>query len=120
MPDPKAIAEAYLAAWNEEDSQRRRVLLAQSWTSDARYVDPLMKGEGHEGIATMIQAARAKFPGHVFTLRGTPDGHGSYVRLSWTLAAPAGDHVALGSDVMRIDDQGRIAEVIGFLDAGVS
>jgi SnoaL-like domain len=120
MLDPKAIAEAYLGAWNEEDSQRRRVLLGQSWTSDARYVDPLMAGEGREGIATMIEAARGKFPGHAFMLRGTPDGYGRYVRLSWTLAAPAGDHVAHGSDVIRVDGQGRIADVIGFLDASAS
>ena len=36
------------------------------------------------------------------------------------LAAPAGDYVAHGSDLMRLDDRGRIAEVIGFLDASVS
>ena len=115
-PGPQAI----VAAWNEEDSQRRRALLGQSWTPDARYVDPLMQGEGRDGIAKMIEPARAKFPGHAFTLRGAPDGHGSYVRLSWTLAAPAGDYVTHGSDLMRLDDRGRIAEVIGFLDASVS
>ena len=87
---PKAIAEAYLAAWNEQDSQRRRVLLGQSWTSAAVMSIRWMAGEGRDGIAKMIEAARAKFPGHAFTLRGAPDGHGSYVRLSWNLAAPAG------------------------------
>ena len=68
-----------------------------------------MAGEGRDGIAKMIEAARARFPGHAFTLRGAPDGHRSYVGLSWTLAAPAGDHVAHASYLMRLDDRGRIA-----------
>ena len=117
MPDPRTIAEAYLATWNEEDSERRRALLGRSWTPDAHYVDPMMSGEGRDGIAQMIEAARTKFPGHAFALRGKPDGHGRYVRLSWSLAPHSGTAVAHGSDVMRLDDNGCIAEVIGFLDA---
>ena len=119
MPDPRTIADAYLATWNEQDGQRRRTLLSESWSADARYVDPMMAGEGRDGIATMIEAARTKFPGHAFTLRGTPDGHGRYVRLSWTLAPHTGAAVAHGSDVMRLDETGRIAEVIGFLDGNL-
>jgi hypothetical protein len=43
------------------------------------------------------------------------DGHGDYVRLSWTLG-PAGDEPPIeGSDVVIIKD-GRISQVIGFID----
>ena len=111
MPDPKQL----LPLGTRRTVSAACVLLGRSWTSDVRYVDPLMAGEGRDGIAKMIEPARAKFPGHAFA-----DGHGSYVRLSWILEAPAGDHVAHGSDLMRLDDRGRIAEVIGFLDASVS
>lgn len=117
MLQPNEIATGYLAAWNEPDSARRRASLAQGWAEDARYADPLMKGEGREGIAAMIEGARAQFPGHGFMLRGTPEGHGRFVRFSWTLAPAEGAAVAGGTDVVRLDEQGRIAEVIGFLDA---
>ncbi|EHM00920.1 hypothetical protein HMPREF9946_02367 [Acetobacteraceae bacterium AT-5844] len=116
MQNPTAIAEIYLAAWNEADPARRRAMLAEDWAADAQYADPLMQGEGREGIASMIEAARASFPGHAFSLRGTPDGHGPFLRFSWSLAA-GGAPVAQGSDVVRLDAHGRIAEVIGFLDA---
>ena len=115
---PRAIAETYLAAWNEADDLRRRELLEQGWAANARYVDPLMQGEGRDGIAAMIAAARVQFPAHGFTLHGAPDGHGSYVRFSWTLAPQGSGPVAGGTDVVRLDGQGRIAEVVGFLDGG--
>ena len=42
---------------------------------------PTPTGEGRDGIAKMIEAARGEFPGHAFTLRGAPDGRGSYVEV---------------------------------------
>ena len=120
MADPRTIADTYLALWNEADDDARRVRLAAAWTADARYADPLMSGTGHDGIAAMIAGARAQFPGHRFTLAGTPDGHGPFVRFAWTLAPDDGAVVAGGTDVVRLDDDSRIAEVIGFLDGGAA
>jgi len=114
------IADAYLALWNEADGAGRRAMLARGWAVDAHYADPLMSGDGREGIAAMIEGARGQFPGHVFALRGTPDGHGDHVRFSWTLTAPGGAAVAGGTDMVALDGEGRIARVIGFLDGGVA
>lgn len=119
MTDPRTIAENYLAAWNAPGSEERATNM-MSWAPDARYVDPLMRGEGRDGIAAMIARARAQFPGHDFTLTGTPDGCGNHVRFSWTLAAESGTPVARGTDIVRLDREGRIAEVIGFLDGGAA
>lgn len=120
MTDPDTLARAYLALWNEADAAARDRRLADAWTADARYTDPMMAGEGHGGNAAMIAAARAQFPGHAFALRGMPDAHGPFVRFSWTLAAPHGAPVAGGTDVVRLAPDGRIAEVIGFLDREVA
>ena len=85
MTQHLAIAQTYLAAWNEEDSERRRHLVGQAWAENTRYVDPLMQGEGQQGIAAMIEAARQKFPGYRFVLAGTPDGHGNFTVFSTAL-----------------------------------
>lgn len=114
--NPNTIADAYLAIWNETDADRRRSLLADSWAQDASYVDPLMRGNGRGEIATMIEAARGQFPGHVFSPRGVADGHGDYARFSWALTSPEGAPVAGGTDVVKLDADGRITQVIGFLD----
>jgi len=116
---PKTVADRYLALWNEPDPARRQALLDQAWSAAGRYVDPLMSGQGRDGVGAMIEAARSQFPGHGFTLRGAPDGHGRHVRFSWTLAPAGGAPIAGGTDVATLDDDGRITDVIGFLDGDV-
>ncbi|CAD7023580.1 nuclear transport factor 2 family protein [Pseudorhizobium endolithicum] len=116
MTDHLAIANAYLALWTEADDDARTKALAEGWAADARYTDPLMQGEGPAGISAMIAAARTHFPGHRFKLTGTPDGHGPFTRFSWALVSPAGETVARGMDVARVDAAGRVKEVVGFLE----
>ena len=40
MTDHKTVANRYIDLWNERTPSRRREILSQNWTSDARYVDP--------------------------------------------------------------------------------
>lgn len=120
MTDPKTTAEHYLALWNDVDNASRRRRLVEGWAADACYSDPLMAGNDRDEIASMIAGARERFPGHVFTLRGMPDGHGRFVRFSWTLAPAEGAAVVGGTDIVRFDEAGHIAEVIGFLDGGAA
>jgi hypothetical protein len=76
-----------------------------------------MRGSGIDGIDAMVKAAQHQFPGHRFTLHGTPDGHNDVVRFAWTLAPDGGVPVARGSDIAHIDGDGRLVRVTGFLDA---
>lgn len=116
MTDPKIVAQTYLATWNAAPDRRRTALAA--WSPDATYIDPLMSARGHEGLARMIDSAIGQFPGHSFELEGTPDGYGRFVRFSWTVRDSTRVVAARGTDVIKLDDDGRITEVIGFLDGG--
>ncbi len=120
MTDPDTLARGYLALWNDPDATSRSRRLSDGWAEDARYVDPMMAGEGHAGIAAMIASARAQYPGHAFTLRGAPDAHGRFVRFSWVMAPDHGGPIVSGTDIVRLSTDGRIAEVIGFLDGPVA
>ena len=115
MQDPKSVARQYLQAWNETDPDRRARLLRESWTDDARYVDPLASVRGVHEIDGLIAGAQARFPGFRFALVGEPDGHGDHVRFSWSLGPAGAEPPIEGSDVVELQ-QGRIARVIGFLD----
>jgi hypothetical protein len=116
MTDTTALIDNYIAIWNEADPQRRRELIAQTWTEDATYVDPMLTGAGHDGIDTMIAGAQQQFPGLRFELAGAPDAHHDRVRFTWHLKAEAGgDPVAIGSDFAVVAD-GRLQSVTGFLD----
>ena len=116
MTDPKAIAESYIALWNETDPAVRKQLLARYWAEGATYVDPLMAGSGTGEIETLIEGVQQRFPNFSFNLIGKPDGYGDRVRFSWSLGP--GDYVEApieGTDFAVLKD-GRIASVTGFLD----
>lgn len=115
MSEPNNVRDLYIQVWNEKDDAERFDLVSQYWSSDATYIDPMMSGEGHAGVTDMIAKARQSFPGHSFSPRGDVDAFGNYVRFSWILAAD-GPPVALGTDVVELDSEGRILRVIGFLD----
>lgn len=115
MTDAAKIADAYIELWNTRDAARRRDLLAKGWTSDARYIDPLMQGEGYDGIDALIAGVQAKFPEFSFVLIGKPDGHGDHVRFSWGLGPKGADAPIKGTDIVDIRG-GKIARVTGFLD----
>ena len=115
MSDPQRIAERYLAAWNETDTERRLALLRQDWTDDASYVDPLSSAHGSDAICALIGEVHQRFPGFRFTLTGRPDGHGEHVRMSWRFGPVGAEAPVEGSDVVATRG-GRIARVIGFLD----
>ena len=55
MTDINNIARSYIALWNERIPSRRREMLATAWTADASYVDPLMSGEGYDGVDSPIK-----------------------------------------------------------------
>lgn len=116
MQTPLEIAKDYLAVWNADTAPERQRRLAE-WCPDATYRDPLMQAEGRAAIFTMIEAARQRFAGLAFCLHGTPDGHGPFARFAWTLGPDGGTALAAGTDIVRLNAQGCVAEVIGFLDA---
>jgi len=116
MPDTDTTINAYIEMWNEPDPQRRRELAAQVVTEHASYLDPVMAGEGVDGIATMIGAAQQQFAGLTFALHTGPDVHHDRVRFSWSLAADGGDPVAIGTDFATVTDDGRMSAITGFLD----
>jgi hypothetical protein len=115
MTDAKTVADAYIAAWNETDAAARKALIADTWTRDATYVDPLMNGSGHDGIAGLIAGVHARFPDFRFALISRPDMHGEHLRFSWGLGPKDAEPVIEGTDYVVVQDD-RIAAVTGFLD----
>src|SRR3954447_9711826 len=104
----------YIEAWNETDGDRRRALVDRAFAADARYLDPHFAGEGQEGIAGMIGGVQEQFPGHRFELVDGPDSHHDRVRFTWHLNGPDGP-VAVGTDFATVAEDGRLAEITGFL-----
>lgn len=111
----KELAVAYIEAWNETDAGQRRRLIEKAFDASVSYVDPIMKGDGHDGIDALIATVHQRFPGFRFTLMDGVDGHGDNIRFSWELG-PAGVEAPIqGTDFATIAG-GRLQSVTGFLD----
>ena len=91
MTDVNTIASRYIDLWNERTPGRRRDILSQHWAKDAKYVDPLMSGEGHDGVDALIAGVQQRFPDFRFHLIGEPNGFGDHVRFSWGLGPKGAD-----------------------------
>src|SRR6202140_317568 len=115
MTDVNTIASRYIDLWNERTPSRRREILSQYWTSDAKYVDPLMSGDGHDGVDALIEGVQQRFPDFRFKLLGQPNGFGDHVRFSWGLGPDGVDSPIKGTDFAVLSD-GRIKSITGFLD----
>ena len=115
MTDITATVDGYIAAFNETDPDRRRELLRRSWADDATYLDPLMAGDGRDGIDAMIAGVQQAYPGHRFALAGAPDAHHDRVRFTWHLHGDDGP-VATGIDFATVAEDGRLRSVTGFLE----
>jgi hypothetical protein len=116
MTDAQTLAQRYIASWNEVDGATRRRLIDGLWTENARYADPMMNADGRDGITSLIGGVHSQFPGYRFALTEPVDGHGPYVRFSWSLSPGDGQAVARGTDFATVAPDGRLAQVTGFLD----
>jgi hypothetical protein len=115
MTDVNAVASRYIDLWNERTASRRREILSQHWAVDARYIDPLMSGDGRDGVDALIAGVQQRFPDFRFRLLGEADGYGDHVRFSWGLGPDGADSPIKGTDFVIVRD-GRISSIAGFLD----
>jgi hypothetical protein len=109
------LVDRYIASWNELDAERRRALIAETFTPDVHYVDPMMKGDGHSGIDALVGGVHAQFPGFRFALSRAVESVGEHVRFSWQLGPAEAPGLIEGTDFARVSN-GRFAAIHGFLD----
>ncbi|WP_280382515.1 nuclear transport factor 2 family protein [Nocardia wallacei] len=115
MNSANKLVEGYIAAWNETEPAARSALVAEVFSEDAEYIDPMSSLRGRAGIDAGIAGVQSQFPGLEFSLGGEVDAHHDIARFTWHLGERGADPLVIGFDVAVIED-GRIARVFGFLD----
>ena len=116
MSDMNELVQSYIAAWNETDATARRAALAEVFAEDGTYTDPLVAVRGRDGLDAAIAAVQGQFGGLVFALGGAVDAHHDTARFTWHLGPEGGEPVVVGFDGVVVGDDGRIGQVLGFLD----
>jgi hypothetical protein len=118
MSHVNELVVSYIAAWNERTPERRRELVAKTWTDEGTYVDAHRHGEGHDSIDAMIRTAQEHFPGYRIRLISGIETHNGYMRFSWAAGgAPEAPLYLGGTDFAVVAPDGRLKSVTGFVDA---
>ncbi len=110
------LIDRYIDAWNETDRQRRGDLIARTWAEGASYLDPVLQGEGREGINAMIDGVQERFPGHRFRRIGEVESHHDRVRFTWELTPENGEPVVKGTDFGTVTQDNMLQTITGFFD----
>lgn len=115
LVNAQTTAARYIAVWNETDAGARRKLIEETWVADGAYVDPMAELAGYDQIDAGIAGVQEAFAGLVFTL-GPVDAHHDIARFTWNLGPEGAEPVVVGFDVITMAEDGRIKNVLGFLD----
>jgi uncharacterized protein YndB with AHSA1/START domain len=111
------IVEQYFNTWNERDADRRLALAENTWTPDARYVDPQADVTGPAAFSDLADSVHNLAPDHTFRLTSAVEQHHNQLRFAWEMVSPAGDVILSGIDLGQVADDGRLAAITGFFGA---
>jgi hypothetical protein len=133
-----ALAEKYVALWNEPDADRRRRMIAKLWAQDGRHIlqppqeirriaaqpgiamTAILKAQGYEEIearAASVYEHWVRSEGLSFRGRDDADRLGDVVKLHWQAVAHDGTVFAVGLSFLVLAADGRIERDYTFLVA---
>jgi hypothetical protein len=137
MTDATALADRYVAVWNEPDPTRRRAAVEQLWSEDASHTlqppqeiraaaDALgvavdLEARGYAALEDRVTKSHAEFVeqgGFVFRPAGDAARLRDMVKLRWEMVPRAGgDVVATGLQILLLDPDGRIRLDYQFIES---
>ena len=133
-----ALAEGYVALWNESDADRRRQMIAKLWAEDGRHIlqppqeiraiaaqpgiamTAILEAQGHEEIAARASSVHEHWVGSEgLSFRGRDDADrlGDVVKLHWEAVAHDGTVFAVGLSFLVLAADGRIERDYTFIVA---
>jgi hypothetical protein len=108
------MVDTHLRAYCEPDPGKRADLLAAVWAPNGTLIDPPFDGAGLDAIAAMVDVVLTHYAGHTFRRTTDIDAHHAFGRYGWELVGPDGAVAVDGTDIVEIDDDGRLTRIVGF------
>ncbi len=112
MAHPESF-DHMLAAWNESNPARVRSHLEKALTADVQFIDPSVETNGIDEFEANVHDVQARIPGAQYSWTSGIDGHHRLYRYSWEISR-GGEVVLTGFDVAELDEDGKVARVLGF------
>jgi hypothetical protein len=122
--DHQRVLDAYRQAWNSGEETAVRQQLERCWTPHSVYANPFVDPvTGIDGLTDLILDYHALFPD--LSLQATAVAiHDDHLSYRWLLTSSASirikgtafGHRMTGQDMIAVDEGGRLARVVAFLD----
>jgi hypothetical protein len=110
------LTDAYVAAWNEPDGDRRRDLLARCMSPDGELVDRRGRHTGLDVLSDRLGTFVASVPG-ARVVRSTDDQEvGGFIRHGFKVVQDGETRVE-GLNVFELAEDGSLRRVVMFFDA---
>ena len=107
--------QRYVDFWNASTADDQQRLATATFASTVAYHAPVGVLHGVDELIGFRNQFADHSPDYVFHTRTPPQSHHGRARLQWELTV--GDSsFAAGTDVLELDDEGRIVAIAGFLD----
>ena len=116
--DAPRLAVDYLAAWNEDDPERRWELVTRSLAEGVEITAPGLELRGHAEVLAAIAAFRGEVPARRAQLAAPVDAHHRFARFTFRIEAEDAPLLRAGTGVLEIGADGRLSRVITFFDPG--
>lgn len=111
----RAAVERYVEFWNAGSGDEQRRAAQAAFVDGVDYHVPLGVMRGADELIGFRNEFAQRMPGYRFRPRVEPDVHHDRARLQWELVVD-GEPFAAGTDVLELDDTGRIVSITGFVD----
>ena len=110
------ILLAYVAAWNEMDLGKRRMLLETSWAENGIYSDPTAQVSGREALVQHLGRLIEHFADQRVLLTSGVDEHHGLIQFTWARVGSDGKKIRKGIDFGEVGADGRLVRITGFFD----
>jgi SnoaL-like domain len=112
MRNAQAIADSYVAVWNETDPDRRRLAIAELWAPDGEHFVDIREARGYDALEKRITSSHEKNVrdgGNRFRAAQDARALRDVVTFHWEmLPADSETVVARGLEILIVNDWGRI------------
>ena len=112
--DVTATVDAYVAAWNELDADRRAALLDKVFSEGGTYRDPASSISGRPALVEHIAAYQRRFTGTSMKRVSRVDAYDDVLRFGWAVVRDDETISVQGVDFVSIAHDGKIVSVTGF------
>jgi len=110
--DAQALADRYVAVWNETDAERRRAGIAALWVPDGQHYVGERAVRGYEALEARVRGSHEKNvrdDGNRFRAASNARQLHDVVTFTWEMLPAKSDTVlATGLEVLAVDAKGRI------------